>query len=132
MLLGVAGITPLFQTIKRSEETLRQARDLLEAQIAARTEELRQANVQLQEELTERRRAEAATEAERRRLYTLLDELPALVYLKAPDYTIRFANRAFRKAYGAPEGRRCYEAFGRTEICQQCASLKVLESMTPL
>ncbi len=131
MLAGVAGITPLFQTIRRSEETLRQASKILEAQVAARTEELQQANVQLQEELEERHRAEAAAEAGRQRLYSLLDAIPALVYLKASDYTIRFANRIFRESYGAAEGRRCYELFGRTEICESCASLKVLETGVP-
>ncbi len=132
MLLGVAGITPLFQTIKRSEETLRQARDLLEAQVASRTEELRQANVQLQQELEERRRAEAAAETGRHRLYSLLDAIPALVYLKGPDYSIRFANRMFREREGAAEGRRCYEVFGRPEICEECTSLSVLETGRPL
>ncbi len=132
MLVGVASITPLFQTIRHSQETLRQARDLLEAQVAAHTEELREANEQLQQELAERRRSESAAETGRQRLYALLDAIPALVYLKGPDYTIRFANRMFRESDGAAEGRRCYEVFGRPEVCEECSSFTVLETGRPL
>ncbi|MHB8066919.1 MAG: PAS domain-containing sensor histidine kinase [Desulfobaccales bacterium] len=130
-LVGVASIKPLFQAVKRSEGNLRQNGKVLEEEVAARTGELQTAKEQLEVELQERRRAEAAVEAEHQRLFTLLDALPALVYLKAPDYTIRFANRHFRETYGDPEGRRCYELFGRTEVCQQCGSLEVLKTSVP-
>lgn len=131
MLVGVASIKPLLQAIKRSEDNLRQTGKDLEQQVAARTGELQSAKEQLEVELQERRRAEAAVEAEQQRLYALLESLPALVYLKAPDYTIRFANRQFREDYGDPEGRRCYEVFGKSEVCQYCGSLKVLDTGTP-
>ena len=39
----------------------------------------------------ERRAAELAVEAERKRLYALLDGLPAIVHLVKPDFSIRFA-----------------------------------------
>lgn len=131
MLVGVASIKPLLQVIKRSEANLPQNGKVLEKQVAARTGELEAAKEQLEVELQERRRAETAVEAEQQRLYALLESLPALVYLKAPDYTIRFANRQFRENYGDPEGRRCYEVFGKSEVCQYCGSLKVLDTGTP-
>ncbi len=132
MLAGVATISPIFLSIKRSETRLRQTGKGLELQVAARTDELQTAKEQLEGELLERRRAEAATETEHQRLFALLDALPALVYLKAPDYTLRFANRQFRDIYGDHEGQRCYEAFGRTEPCRECSSLKVLETGIPI
>lgn len=76
--------------------------------------------------------AAMALEAEHQRLYALLDALPALVYLKAPDYTIRFANRRFRDDFGDPEGKHCYEIFGAGNVCPQCVTLKVLETGNPI
>lgn len=74
----------------------------------------------------ERCRSQAALLAERRRLYALLDALPAAIYLKAPDHTIRFANRGFLVLFGSPEGRRCYEIFhGRSEPCEVCPAVEV-------
>ncbi len=58
MLAGVMTIPPLFLTIKRSAEFLQRAKEELEIQVAARTEELRDANAHLAVELDERRRAE--------------------------------------------------------------------------
>jgi light-regulated signal transduction histidine kinase (bacteriophytochrome) len=58
MLAGVILISPLFQTIKQAAETLSRAKDDLEMQVAQRTLELRDANVNLAVELDERRRAE--------------------------------------------------------------------------
>jgi two-component system sensor histidine kinase UhpB len=80
----------------------------------------------------ERKRSEASLAAEHKKLFSLLDELPALVYLKAPDYFIRFANRVFRDTFGPWEGKRCFEVvFGRQEPCQDCPSFTVLKTHTP-
>ena len=48
----------LFREMKRSEEEIRVARDELEARVAERTEELREVNVRLERELSERIRME--------------------------------------------------------------------------
>lgn len=58
MLAAVLWIPPLFLTIQRAAETLRQARDDLEIKVAERTEALEDANIRLSVELDERRRAE--------------------------------------------------------------------------
>ena len=58
MLAAVWWIPPLFLTVQRAAETLRQAKEELELKVAARTEELRDANIHLSVELDERRRAE--------------------------------------------------------------------------
>jgi PAS domain S-box-containing protein len=114
---------------KQAENALQKAHDDLELKVAMRTAELAQANRQMQEEMEERRHAEAAVEAERRRLFSLLDSLPVFVYLKAPDYRIRFANRVFRETFGQPGDKRCYEAvFNLQEPCQNCRSFQVFEN----
>jgi two-component system, cell cycle sensor histidine kinase and response regulator CckA len=83
-------------------------------------------------DITALRRAEMALEAERRRLLSLLEELPAYVYLKAPDYSIKFANRFFREKIGDPGNRRCYEVLhGFTAPCQACQAMQVLAAHQP-
>lgn len=82
-------------------------------------------------ERLEKKRAAAAGREQRERslLYAVFDGLPAFIYLQARDYSIRFANRAFRERFGDPGGRRCYEAIsGLTEPCPLCPTFKVFDS----
>ena len=95
-------------------------------------EDLRLANEELSREIEERRAAELAVEAERQRLYSLLDGLPGLVYLKAQDYSLKFANRQFREICGDWEGKKCYEAiFNRQQPCENCTQFRVLKTGKP-
>ena len=84
-------------------------------------------------DITERKKAEEALrqgeilKADRQRLFSLLDVLPAIVYLQASNHTIPFANRTFRELFGNPEGRPCYEIlYGFTGPCKECRISKVL------
>lgn len=79
----------------------------------------------LQQEITKRQQVEEELKAERRRLFSVLDGLPAQVYLIAPDYSFRFSNRFFQERFGNPKAKPCYTVFhGRTEPCQQCSTFK--------
>jgi PAS domain S-box-containing protein len=79
-----------------------------------------------------RRKVAEAVEAERRRLFSVLETLPAMIILLTPDYHVAFANRSFRKRFGDPGGRRCYEYyFGFTQPCESCESRRVLETGQP-
>ena len=81
---------------------------------------------------TERKKAERALEAERKKLFPLLDSLPAFVHLKGADFIIQFANRRFREVFGEPEHRPCYEVLrGRSEPCEHCRVLEVLKTKVP-
>jgi PAS domain S-box-containing protein len=83
-------------------------------------------------DITALRRAEMALEAERRRLLSLLEELPAYVYLKAPDYSIKFANRFFRERIGDPGDRPCYQVLhGFAAPCKDCQAMQVLAIHEP-
>ena len=83
-------------------------------------------------DITALRRAETALEAERRRLMSLLEELPAYVNLKAPDYSIKFANRFFRERFGDPGGRPCYQVMhGVDTPCEDCRVMMVLDTHEP-
>lgn len=69
---------------------------------------------------------------QRLKLFSLLNRLPAYVYLQAPDHTIRFANRYFRKHFGAPKGRKCHEILrDRKTPCPECQTFRVFETKQP-
>ncbi|MBE0481464.1 MAG: PAS domain-containing protein, partial [Dehalococcoidia bacterium] len=77
------------------------------------------------------KRTEEVT-AERRRLYNVLEELPAMICLLTADYHVAFANRAFRDRFGEAEGRHCYDyCYGLSEPCAFCEAYKVFETGLP-
>ena len=59
---------------------------------------------------------------ERQRLLNLLDELPGIVYLRGPGYSIDFANRHFRERFGDPTAGPCYRVIhDRDAPCKPCS-----------
>ena len=83
-------------------------------------------------EIEERRKVAEAVEAERQRLFDVLETLPTMVYLLTPNHHIAFANRRFREKFGESGGRKCYECcFRRTKPCEFCEAYKVLETGKP-
>jgi len=70
---------------------------------------------------------------ERRRLYSVLETLPFHIVLLDKDHKIFFENRIFRKIFGEPQGKRCYEfLFNRNEPCTNCETYKVLKTNKPI
>lgn len=96
-------------------------------------------------DITERKQAEAVlreseiklniaqvAEKERKRLYDVLETLPAYVVLLDKDYHVPFANRFFRERFGESNGKRCFEyLFNLTEPCENCETYKVLKTNVP-
>jgi signal transduction histidine kinase len=65
----------------------------------------------------------------RQHLCAILDDLPVIVYLRAPDHSIHFANHAFRERFGDPGNAPCYQAIHkRSSPCEPCASQRILET----
>ena len=84
-------------------------------------------------DITARKEAETIIHKERQRFFSLLDMLPALVCLVAPDRTLPFVNRQFRETFGDPEGRTFHELIlGRTTPCEDCQTLQVFETGIPV
>ena len=80
-------------------------------------------------DITARQQAEEALAAERLRLFSLLENLPAFMYLQAPDYSIRFANRQFRERFGDPESETCHTLLGsRGYSCPDCPTFRVFHT----
>lgn len=83
-------------------------------------------------DITARKKAEEALATERRRLFSLFDQLPAFVYLIAPDYSVPFANARFRELFGEPEGRTCHTLIrGLEEPCPACPAATTLQNGKP-
>ncbi len=111
---------------------LKQAEEVLEQRVLARTNELLRLNEELSGEVAERARAEAAVEAERKRFNDVLEMLPVYVALLAPDYHMPFANRFFRERFGESHGRKCFEfLFERCEACETCETYTVMRTNAP-
>jgi PAS domain S-box-containing protein len=88
--------------------------------------------MEVNRDITSRKQAEESVKAERERLYTVLETLPAYVVLLTQDYRIPFANRLFRELFGDPQGKQCFQhLFGRTEPCETCETYKVLQTTKP-
>ena len=84
-------------------------------------------------DVTDRKRAEVLASAEHQRIVSVLNNLPGFVCLIGPDYSLPFVNAEFRKRFGDPEGRRCFELlFGRDKKCDTCRTFEVFETKAPL
>ena len=80
---------------KQAEEALHELNAELELRVSRRTAELSKAKEKIQ--------------AERQRLFDVLETVPVMVCLLKPDYHVAFANRSFRDKFGESHGRHCYE-----------------------
>lgn len=101
----------------RSRERLREA-------VRERTAQLEQANRHLAQEVDRRTDLEHALMLEQGRLVTILDLLPALVWVADEDGTVNFCNRFFRDRLGEPHGRPCHELLHGTEArCAGCPDI---------
>jgi PAS domain S-box-containing protein len=103
---------------KRVEQELHALNDDLEKRVAARTVELK--------------RAAEKVQAERKRLYDVLETLPASVVLFSGDHRMPFTNRFFRERFGKPENRRCHEfLYNRPAPCEKCGTFTVFSTDAP-
>jgi len=83
-------------------------------------------------DITERKRIQQALEAERQRIFDMLESLPGMICLLDRDHRITFANRAFRDKFGEPKGLHCHEQmFGFDAPCEFCQAYSVLETGQP-
>jgi signal transduction histidine kinase len=91
------------QRLVETEDALRQAHDTLESRVQERTAELAQANAALQQEIAERKRAEASLRLSYQFLQSTLDALPVHVAILDASGTIRAVNTSWQH-YAASQG----------------------------
>lgn len=83
-------------------------------------------------DISERRFALNALQTERARFFAMLATLPVPLYLQAEDYSIAYANPAFKQAFGDPANRLCYEVLqGLSAPCSECQTMKTLRTGQP-
>jgi len=83
-------------------------------------------------DITKRRRAEAALQAERQRFLGVLETLPVIVALLHPDHRVEWVNRAYRDALGDNAGRLCHESqFGLGQPSPECQAFLPLQTGQP-
>ncbi|MBF0338662.1 MAG: PAS domain S-box protein [Nitrospirae bacterium] len=117
---------------KKMEESLRKAHEELEIKVKERTADLLFANVALKKEIQERKQVQEALDAERKRLFGVLDLLPVIVSLHGHDYKIHFANRYFKEHFGDPQTGACYQVIRQQEeVCHECIPMWVLKTNVP-
>jgi PAS domain S-box-containing protein len=79
------------------------------------------------EDVTAERLATSALESERMNLLSVMESMPAFLYLQSPNHQIAFANKQFHKTFGDPKGKTCHEIFRDFgSPCVPCATLDVL------
>lgn len=128
-ITGIVAIARDVTDRKRVEQLLQEHRDHLEDMIAERSGELLETNEALLRDIAERKRVEVALEAERRRLFAVLEIIPAFVCLLGEDFGIQFANGRFRDFFGDPSGKHCYDMFlERGRPCDTCPMRDVLKT----
>jgi|GEM_PF-2440889 len=118
----------IFTTFLRDAATSRKRID----KSCLRIRELQDLAVSTNKMIEDREHAEEAMAAERQRFFSVLESLPAGVYLQARDYSVRYANRRFVDYFGEPSGRCCYEILhGRKAPCEPCSSVQIFQTGKP-
>jgi PAS domain S-box-containing protein len=75
----------------------------------------------LQRDITERKRAEEALQAEKNKLQSLIDALEYGLSIQDMDYNIIYQNEPLRETFGDHLGEKCYRAYeNREEMCDGC------------
>ncbi len=123
------GRPPTFSSSFRRKDGSTFPADVRVGEVAMEGQKLRLAAIR---DITEQRQAEEALQAERQRLYNLLDGLQAYIYLRRPDCSLVYVNQYFRERFGEPGDQPCYKILhNRQEPCKGCHSEKVFATGNP-
>jgi PAS domain S-box-containing protein len=100
---------------QRAEQEVRGANERLEARVAERTAELEAMNVKLLAEARQREEAEDLSRRNRQLLEAVIDNSPAVIYVKQVDGSYLLVNRRYEEIFllerGAMLGRTDYDLF---------------------
>jgi PAS domain S-box-containing protein len=124
----------LFQTGKWYGELVHSRADGEEIVVASRLvvqrndEGVPVAILEVDRDVTARRRVEEALKNERQRLFSVLEHIPAHVALLRPDHGFAYVNGEFIRRFGEPGSKRCYEIAGQQNPCEECQAMAVFQT----
>ncbi len=122
-----SSIWPLFTAFGVFLSLVIEKRNRMQRRLAAAREEAAVAEERRKAE--EEREKAVLVEGERKRLFAILESLPAMTCLLSPDHKVVFANRMFREKFGEADGRPCHElCFGRANPCEFCEGFEPLKT----
>ena len=127
LLAGIASIAPLFRTIQQAKETTQQARDRLEREVQQRTADLVRAHEELQEEFTQRAKAEEALRDEHCRLHQVLEMCERDQKLLAYDIHDGFVQPATAAIMNLQAGLAAYSTDRETALENVVRGLQLLQ-----
>jgi PAS domain S-box-containing protein len=96
---------------QRAEQEVRRTNEELEARVAERTAELEAMNVELLAEARQREEAEQASHRNRQLLEAVIDNSPAVIYVKQVDGRYLLTNRRYEEIFRLERG----QMLGRTD-----------------
>ncbi|MCV6636315.1 PAS domain S-box protein [Candidatus Albibeggiatoa sp. nov. NOAA] len=126
--------------LSQAQQQLLKMKSLLESEIASQTEELAvqaealsHKNHLLEQEIEQRIHIEQTLRRSEKRFYTILDHLPAYVYLQDENYQLHYANQYFYQTFEVQKDTKsCYEALlHQATACPDCPALNVLSELQP-
>lgn len=83
--------------------------------------ELKNKNQHLIENKAKLEAAEQKIEAEREKLFTILENIPAFVCLQDMNYKLSYVNQKFKQTFGEPDGQTCYQFLRNNQTkCENC------------
>ena len=79
-------------------------------------------------DITERRQAEEALQAERNKLQSLIDAMTDVFYIVDRDYNVIYQNKLAKRLFGDHMGEKCYLAFEDNKtVCDGCSVKQAFE-----
>jgi len=80
--------------------------------------------------IAERFRTEESLRLESRNIKNILDSAKDLIYKVNENYEIEYINPSLEKEFGPVNNKKCYEYFGKDNICSDCRLSEVLIGKT--
>ena len=122
---------------KRTEQALHQAKSELELRVLERTAELRKANEDLVAEIAQRKQIEDVLREREGLIHAILDNSPALIFLKDMEERYLLVNKEFERAFEVSQeeirGKKDEQVFPVEQAATfQANDLRVIQTGVPM
>ena len=123
---------PLFDSINEAYEGFEKDRNLIERSLDLSSNELREVNQKLRQEVEVRKQAEQSVLEREKFLSGILESIQDGITVLSPDLDIIIANAAMENKFNhiTPlKGKKCYQVYRKRDSkCERCPSIRALET----